>query len=248
MSKRAPAKQPIVKKQDKVRSSAQRVYEALKQSILAVQLPPDADLEEPELVRRFGVSRTPVREALVRLATEGLVRLHPNRSARVAELTFTDLLDHQEAMEVLLPAVCHLAALRRSEQELEVIRALLDQWRAAVKGRSVQTMVSINYDFHCAIGRACHNKSLERGYFAILPEKLRITHFAQSSIHKGIDETFASSFAEAAPIYEKLYKALLDQDPGRAQSAGRDHNTHIRNQFARFVAAGPAAEFKIWRP
>jgi len=232
-------------KPNKAQSSGQRVYDALKQSILAVEILPDADLEEPDLVHRFGVSRTPVREALVRLAAEGLVRLYPNRSARVADLTFTDLLDHQETMEIILPAVCYLAALRRNEKELALIKSLLDKWHAAVNANSVQNMVAINFDFHRVIGQACHNKSLQRGYLAILPEKLRITHFAHSSIHKGAGATFSSSFAEAGPIYDKLVEAISDQDPMRAEAAGREHNAHIRKQFARFVAAGPAAGFKL---
>ena len=71
-------------------AGAQTVFEALRARILALQLPPGADIEEAALVREFDLSRTPVREALIQLASHGLVQLVPNRGARVATLDLKD--------------------------------------------------------------------------------------------------------------------------------------------------------------
>src|SRR5260370_37389168 len=65
-------------------AGAQTVFEALRARILALQLPPGADIEEAALVREFDRSRTPVRDALILLASHGVATLVPNRGARVA--------------------------------------------------------------------------------------------------------------------------------------------------------------------
>lgn len=69
--------------------SSELAYRALMQEIVSFTLVPGEDLDEATLVGRLGVSRTPVREALVRLAAEGLVQLVPNRGARVAPMGWT---------------------------------------------------------------------------------------------------------------------------------------------------------------
>ena len=66
------------------------LYEKLRKAILSLSVQPGENLEEKELVERFGISRTPVREALIRLASDGLVVLLPNRGARVAAVDFSD--------------------------------------------------------------------------------------------------------------------------------------------------------------
>src|SRR5205085_12410577 len=66
-------------------TGTQRVYAQVREDIISLRLPPGADLDEASLEQRFGVSRTPVREALIRLASEGLIVLLPNRGARISQ-------------------------------------------------------------------------------------------------------------------------------------------------------------------
>src|SRR5450631_1187122 len=86
-------------------TGAQRVYAALRHAIIALEIEPGTPLEEERLCRQHKVSRTPMREALIRLASEGLVELEPNRGARVAALQFVDVVDHYEAMDVCQPVI-----------------------------------------------------------------------------------------------------------------------------------------------
>ena len=99
------------------RTGAQAVYDALRRDIMCLDLAPGAALDEGQLCRQFKVSRTPVREALIRLASEGLAELNPNRGARVASIEFADVVDHYEAMDVFMPVACHFAAVRRTPIE-----------------------------------------------------------------------------------------------------------------------------------
>src|SRR5262245_59247774 len=71
-------------------TGTQRVYRDVRDDIIALRLSPGADLDEASLEQRFGVSRTPVCEALIRLASEGLITLLPNRGARVAQIDISE--------------------------------------------------------------------------------------------------------------------------------------------------------------
>src|SRR5262245_43939089 len=82
-------------------SGVQTVYEALRQAIVDVELEPGAPLDEVTLAERFGMSRTPVREALVRLAAEGLVSQLPNRNTIVAPIDFGQLPVYFEALALM---------------------------------------------------------------------------------------------------------------------------------------------------
>src|ERR1700749_827587 len=113
-------------------TGAQVVYEALRRSIVSVRLAPGEPLEELQLCKTYKVSRTPVREALIRLASEDLVELEPNRGAKVAALQFVDVVDHYEAMDIFQPLVCHFAAVRRTPDDLVTIRNCVDEFRQAM--------------------------------------------------------------------------------------------------------------------
>ena len=76
------------------------LYERLRRAILSLSVPPGENLEEKELVLRFGISRTPVREALIRLAADGLVVLLPNRGARVAAIDLGDFDLFQDTVKI----------------------------------------------------------------------------------------------------------------------------------------------------
>jgi DNA-binding GntR family transcriptional regulator len=127
---------------------------ALRNEILHLALKPGAKLDEMGLVRKFGISRTPVREALIRLASEGLVFLLPNRGAQVAPLDLVDIAHYFEALELLQCAVNHWAARRRTDEDLEDIRRQRDAFRRAAGRYSQGDMMETNRDLHAAIARA----------------------------------------------------------------------------------------------
>src|SRR5215213_4594935 len=117
--KTAPHARELVRRGD----SAARVYEAIRSRILSMDLAPGAAMDEAALVRDFQVSRTPVREAVVRLASEGLVILLPNRGSQVAPLDLARIRDYLEAIDLVQRAVTALAARRRSDPALLLIDA-----------------------------------------------------------------------------------------------------------------------------
>ena len=103
-------------------TGTQRVYAQVREDIIALRIPPGADLDEAGLERRFEVSRTPVREALIRLGSEGLIQLLPNRGARVTEIDISELPQIFEALDLGQRATIRWAALRRTSENMTDLR------------------------------------------------------------------------------------------------------------------------------
>jgi DNA-binding GntR family transcriptional regulator len=90
-----------------------RAYASLREEILRMQLAPGAPLDEVSLSERFGLSRSPIREALARLSSEGLVVTLPSRSTVVTPIDFEGMPHFLDALDLLQRAVTRLAAVRQ---------------------------------------------------------------------------------------------------------------------------------------
>lgn len=158
---------PAAKAQRQRGSTAQMVYDQLKGSILDLTLTPGSPLDEMSLSERFGMSRTPIREALVRLVAEGLVRTLPNRNTVVAAIDFAQLPVYFEALALMYRVTTRAAALHRKADDLAEIRRFEATYAEAVAQRDALAMIQTNRDFHMAIALAGGN-----GYFTALFDRL----------------------------------------------------------------------------
>src|SRR6476469_2106247 len=113
-----------------IESVVDHVYAALRERILAGDLPRGTRLRQASLAAALGVSRTPLREALRRLSTEGLVEFSPNRGATVSELDFGDLRHAWAARVALEPGAARLAAERRDSEGIAAMRAAIADQRS----------------------------------------------------------------------------------------------------------------------
>src|SRR5579871_6389602 len=146
------------------------VYENLRQRILDLELDPGSAIEEEQVVRTFGVSRTPVREALLRLWADGLVVLLPNRGARVAPLELSNLRQFYEALELSQRACTYWAALRATKPQIADIRREMLSFEAGARNRDGTAMAHSNMRFHNAIGIAAGNAYIAATYDRLLRE------------------------------------------------------------------------------
>jgi len=132
-------------------AGAATVYDALKRDILELVLAPGSPLDESEVAARFGVSRSPVREALIRLSSERLVLSLRNRAAMVAPLDLAEIGAFLDATRLVYRATARLAALRRGPgdaERLAVLQAAHD--RAAAEG-ALDGIARANAAFHAAV-------------------------------------------------------------------------------------------------
>ncbi|MGH2461677.1 MAG: GntR family transcriptional regulator [Chloroflexota bacterium] len=136
------------------------VADALRRGIILGELPPGLHLQEPALAEKFGVSRIPIREALARLALEGLVEIHPRRGAYVVGVTEMDV-HYVYDLRILLETRALESAIERvSPRLIADLNVLVDQMAAAIQRRDLRGMADEDIRFHHAILSLADNPRL----------------------------------------------------------------------------------------
>ena len=206
------------------------LVEALEQEIVTGELAPGARLDEASLAARFGVSRTPVREALNQLVASGLVELRPRRGATVAAPDLKQLLEMFEVMAELEGLCGRLAARRMSEEERAALQAAHDASRRHVARGDSEGYYEANVDFHEAIYTGCHNRFLSEQTRAL---RNRLAPYRRLQLRR-VDR-IAESFDEHAEVL----RAIVDGDAHEADRLLQAHVTVQGGSFADFVASLP---------
>jgi DNA-binding GntR family transcriptional regulator len=141
------------------------VYAELREDILSLQIEPGAALDEVALAKRFGVSRTPIREALIMLSSELLVRFLPSRSAIVAPHTMSNASEYFDVLMLHSRSVARLAAMRRTDDALRELRARQAQYDAATATPAdIDGIVAADLAFHKAVAQAGANEFFQHFY------------------------------------------------------------------------------------
>jgi DNA-binding GntR family transcriptional regulator len=213
-------------------ASSERAYRALMREIVSFTLSPGEDLDEATLVGRLGVSRTPVREALVRLAAEGLVQLVPNRGARVAPMGWNDIREHLEAFDVSQRLVTRWAALRRTDDQIEDIQTERLAFEKAFKQDDPVAMLDANFRFHAAIGAACRNSLIQRFYLQQLTADLRIARLAMTNECFASEQAYRDHVGNIVREHREMVEAIRDRDADRAEELARSHADLARKRVS----------------
>jgi DNA-binding GntR family transcriptional regulator len=185
------------------------ISDRLRAMIIEGDLPPGSRLNERVLGERLGVSRTPLREALRVLASEGLVELTPNRGAHVVALSEADIRDSFELMGALEALSGELACARITDDELVEIKAMTFQMLACHARRDLPAYYRLNRLIHDRINRAARNAALTQTYATV---NLRLSNLRFRS---NFDD---DKWAKAAREHEQMVVALEARD-GAALSA-----------------------------
>ncbi|MDF2096003.1 GntR family transcriptional regulator [Aquibaculum arenosum] len=213
-------------------SGRQRAYTEIRARILRLEFSPGAELEEGALCTLLGLSRTPIREALIRLASEGLVVLQRGRGARVAPLDISNLRTFFEALDLLQRAVSRLAALRRTGEDLAAIEPHIQAFEESGKRVESLDMAESNYRFHMAIAVAAHSEYLERSYSRVMTEGLRVARVCFSEENDREAPPLSAHVDRTTSEHHALYNALLQQDADEAERLAAEHTILFRNRVA----------------
>ena len=218
---------------------AAQIYRALAEDIIGGALAPGQKLEEKVLAERYGVSRTPIREALRELGARGLIELVPRRGGIVARIGLDELADMLEA-ECELEALCaRLAAQRMTAVEKKQLERIHEASNALVARGEESGYLALNQEFHDLVCAGTHSKTIGR---IVRTLRDRLAPFRQAQA--GVERRLALSHEEHAAIV----RAILGADPDAAYEAMRNHNarlsTHVlermRSSRPERVAAGAA--------
>ncbi len=211
-----------------------RVYASLREEILRMELAPGAPLDEVGLSERFGLSRSPIREALVRLSSEGLVVILPSRSTIVTPIDFEGMPHFLDALDLLQRVVTRLAAARRTEADLKKIATAADIHQekvlVSIERADSLPMIEANYNFHMTIARAGRNPYYTSFYKRLLDEGRRMLHihFEYKMLEPNGAETIAAD-------HTAMVEAIRDRDVERAEQAAHAHAAQFRGRFMQFL-------------
>ena len=190
-------------------SLADKAYHEIRGLIVSLTLAPGAVIDERELIERLGIGRTPVREALRRLAHERLVEVYPRRGMFVTGVDVRELARLSEVREVLEPEAARLAAERATDVDREELAALLVELAA---GGS--ELIDLDERIHRAVYRAAHNDLLEATLEQYYVLALRIWSIALDRAHE---------LEAAVEEHRALLEAIQAGDGDRAAETMRAH-------------------------
>lgn len=222
-----------------------RVYSELRHSILNMSLPPSHPLDEVGLSHHFKLSRSPIREALVRLASEGLVLTLPNRSTIVAPLDFRSVPEYLDALDLLQRATHRSAAVCRSEEELHEIeqsdRSFRAAREAAYESGEWLTIIERDYDFHLMIAEAGRNQYFASFYKRVLEEGRRMLYFHTEFLSKRLRVRAGRLNLGHAEIVE----AIRDRKADRAEQLAHEHANRFKRNFLECLEQSATSKVKI---
>ncbi len=195
------------------------LVDCLRDMIVEGTLPPGSKIPERDLCERFGVSRTPMREALKVLAVEGLILLSPNRGAWVSKLTIGDLEEVFPVMGALEALSGELACERITDEQLADIRAAHEEMVEHYRAGRRADYFRLNRQIHHAILEAAGNATLAAQYRALDARLRRARYLANVS-----DRRWAQAVAE----HEQILAALAARDGTKLAAVLKQH---LRNKF-----------------
>nr|WP_246697803.1 GntR family transcriptional regulator [Rhizobium sp. G21] len=210
-------------------SNTQSVYDALRHEILTMKLGPGSPLDEVGLSERFSMSRTPVREALLRLSADGLVTTLPNRNTIVSMIDFAGLPPYFEALTLMYRVTTRGAALHRGGRMVDEIRAHQRAFATAVVARDAYAMIDANREFHVAIAEAAGNGYYTRFFARLLDEGRRILRLYYSTFDDRLPRQYVDE-------HEEMIVTIEAGDVTRADALATVHAAQIVRQIQEYVA------------
>jgi GntR family transcriptional regulator, rspAB operon transcriptional repressor len=210
-----------------IRGLPSRIYSVLKARILTCAFLPGSRLMEKDLSEAMGVSRTPIREALNRLALERLVELTPYRGYAVAPVRPDDMRNLCELRSIVESEAAALAAERATAGEVEELVALATLRYVPGDPATYQNYLRDNSTFHLALARTTRNERLEATVATVLEQIQRPMYLA---LDVGLDSESAT--AEHLLIVE----AIRDRDPERARRLMREQLVSTEGRIGTVLA------------
>lgn len=211
------------------RTRTETLRAQLADEIVSGALAPGTPLDEQELAARFGVSRTPVREAIRQLSASGLVSVRPHRGAVVALPTPAELNDMFEAMAELEALCAGLAARNMTAAERRGLERLHEELRVLVQQGDPARYHERNEAFHTAIYAGSHNSYLAE---LTLMTRTRVAPFRRAQFRAS--GRLGGSYAE----HDLIVQAILRGDQAAAAAAMRAHIGIVRDAFRSYAEAG----------
>ena len=224
------------KRNGKQQSLTDRAYLGLRKEIITCKLRPGTEVGEQELASRLSMSKTPVRESLVRLTLEGLVEAFPRRGYRITPVTIKDINDVFTVRKALGSVAAELAAVRMSKEELDALKVLADQTYIRKSSLPVQEFVSANNIFHATIAEGARLPRLHALITGYLEQCTRLFHMGA---------TIRDVTSETQVDHTRIIDALCSRDPAAAREAIALHIENTRRGLLSALISNEASLLEL---
>jgi DNA-binding GntR family transcriptional regulator len=201
-------------------SLGNQAYQELKRIILERQIPPGGKLNEGDLAKALGISRTPIREAINRLEKEGLVKIIPQRGAFVVQFTEKDIYELFLIRENLEGLAAYLATSKMSEKDLAKLESSVEGFSEPFEEKEIRRYAREDFKFHQAVVQFSEAQRLI-SLISTLHDYIRI--FRLTTI--GVSGRMKTSLDE----HRELLQAFRDRRPEEAERRMREHIRHVRD-------------------
>lgn len=186
---------------------AEQAYQLIRTEILSTRLMPGQQIVQNQLAEKYGLGMTPVRDALQRLAHEGLVQAIPRSGYVVSHVTFSDVRELFELRSILETAAVRLAVARATEEQLRQLAEKANFLYVYSDREDYSRFLARNQEFHCAVAQLSGNRRLTEQLERVLDGLTRVFHF-------GLD--LRDSAEEMRSEHVQLVDALLRRDADAA--------------------------------
>lgn len=200
-----------------------QIYRVLKDMIANYRFSPGSRLNVEELAKEFGVSRTPIWEAVRRLEQEGLLENIPNRGVFMVEMTLPMALQLYQVREVLEGLAGKLTANSIDDKMLKKMEKCLENLRKVVEEEDPIGYSKLDFDFHALIYEASGNPFLQEILESIKNKMRPLVPLAKPLLARGYEE------------HKKVLEALRSKDPERAEKALQQHNLGMQIQIQKVM-------------
>ena len=214
------------------------IYEILRDEILSLDLAPCQPVDDASLAKRFNVSRSPVRDAMVRLVSESLLQTLPNKGTIVSPLRLEDFSKYIDALDIVQRTVSRLAAKFRNNENLELINKEQAIFTSSVEANDVLGMIQSNRDFHIAIAKAGNNRYFEKIYRELLDDGRRSLRIYFNSFDSHLPKNLISD-------HQLMIDAIKFQNLDLAEELAHEHTLQMQQQFLNYLGTLETTDIEI---
>ena len=187
----------------------EKILETIREAILKGTLKPGEKVAEPELAERFGISRTPIREAFRQLESEGYLTVIPRKGAVVTALSEQDVQEFYAIKSILEGYAAELAATRLTDKDIDKLKSINEKLKALASEGDVKAFFRVHGEFHDLFVRAAGNHKLAE-LITQMGLKFNRLRMASLSVKGRMDISVAE--------HERLIEAFKDQDGNQAEN------------------------------
>ena len=212
-----------------------QAFEALKMRILTMDIAPGSDLDESLLSETYGISRTPLREVLQRLAGEGYAQQAPNRGTKVASMDFTAMRCFFQTAPLIYSSVARLAAELGTAAQIARLKETQIGFAKAINAGDASAAALSNHRFHAQIGDMAANPYLEVSLARMLIDHTRLSQ----TFYRPASVANETRVREASRQHEAMITAFEARDAEAAVALTLEHWDLSRDRMEDFVRPDP---------